>query len=206
MDIAADRTSPLFHGFFLRSLPDRILERDGLQQGIHHIGGDTRVTLQLLQKHLGVLALRKHIARLPAQVLRHQAAGLLCRCAQCIRKLGGQVLHLDLALDQAAQGLHDVILLGLLGRHLLGHHGDGGRGADIRAGATADTLCHINDAVLGVSGSGRTDIQAQAFLGAEPKISHRIFLRHRHALLATRSNFQLGTLQTGQSSGGASPT
>ena len=69
-----------------------------------------------------------------------------------------------------------------------------------------DTLVRVDDAVLRVGGPGGADIQAQAVLGTKPQISHGILLGHGHAPLSTRSNFQLGTLQTGQISGGASPT
>ena len=50
-----------------------------------------------------------------------------------------------------------------------------------------------------------TDIQAQAILGTQAQIPHSQ-LFHRAFLPSTFSNFQAGTLHTGQSSGGTSPT
>ena len=206
MDVAADGTFPLFRVLLPRFPSAGIREGDGLQQGVHHAGRDARIVLQQLQKCPGVLALGEHVARLAAQILRHQAAGLLHRRAQRVGKLGGEALRPGLALDQATQRLRHCFFLGLLGRHFFGNHRDCGRRAGIRAGAAADAPCRINDAVLCVGGPGGANIQAQAVLGTKPEISHRILFRHDHILLSARSNFQPGTLHTGQSSGGASPT
>lgn len=120
--------------------------------------------------------------------------------------LHGNALGLSLTLYQAPQGFHYLVLLGLLHRKGLGNHRDCRGWTGFGTGTASNALFRINDAVLCISRSGWADIETQAVLGAQAKISHRVFFSHHQALPSTFSNFQLGTLHTGQRSGAAFPT
>ena len=194
----------------------RLVLGEFLQQGLGRLPGELRsgrVFQQLLQQVMGVLALGQHIAGLPVQVLLHQPGRALHRLEQPVQprrldNLSQLPCHLLLPGLVSREGLglrqHRQLLL-LLRRVLHRHHGYGPAGTRPGANAAANTLRHIDDAVLRIRCAHRADIQAQAILGTQAQIPHSQ-LFHRAFLPSTFSNFQAGTLHTGQNSGGTSPT
>ena len=134
----------------------------------------------------------------------------LCEAAGSARafcKLERDSFLLCLALCESVLRRRHSFILCLLGRELFGHHGDRSARTCLGAHTAACAFIHIDNTVLCVGRSCRTDIETETILRTETEISYRISFSHGHALLSvTRSNFQAGTLQTGHISGGASPT